>query len=274
KQISLNRYLKSGISKCIITAVENNSIGTLKQQLTAAITHAIKKIERASIANRSLDNDLEYADFNSIHLQQFHSNPEIASLEREQSLLRVALRQKQDELSQIDRRIGVTKSLTRNNAIKSLVSNIMKEFKKLSKEKQVRLVNDKGLLSRNVKNYIKEVVIFYVIEQKQWGVTFSKKQNALDTLSTASDTVILAMNLSSKYVHLATSAAHNASLVEFEICKRERDGLKEQLAKIDTRLQIMYAQQGTQLGFKGGFGDGGFSGGGASGGGSMTRNGW
>ena len=181
---------------------------------------------------------------------------------------------KEDELRTLSRRVSLTKSLTRNDAIKGLVANIIKKFKTLSEEKQVILVSDKALLARNIEKYIRNLIIFYDVEQKQWGVVFKKDNDILDTLSTGSDVVVLAINLSSKYVHLATSATYKAASVHYEICRKERNELKEQLAKIDMQLQIANAKEGNYHGFHGGFGGGRFGGGGAYGNWIDRRNSW
>ncbi len=275
KHSSLKNCLISNISKCMTNAVQQKNMGSLKSKLTISVTNAIKKFESSNKASELFEMDAERFAFNIIPNRYFQdSDPEIERLERERSKLRIHLMTKEDELRNLSRRVSVTKSLTRNDAIKSLVANIIKKFKTLSKEKQLILVNDKALLALNVEKYIKNLIIFYDEEQKQFGVVFKKNYDVLDTLSTGNDIVILAINLSSKYVHLSTSAAYKAASVHYKICRKERNELKEQLSKISMQLQIVYAKQQNGSGFKGFGAGGGFSGGGASGGGSAHGNGW
>lgn len=49
------------------------------------------------------------------------------------------------------------------------------------------------------------------------------------------------------------------------LSRKERDELKEELAKVEMELQIAYAKERNSPGFKGGFGGGHFGGGGAFG---------
>mgnify|MGYP000592637705 CR=1 FL=1 len=87
----------------------------------------------------------------------------------------------------------------------------------------------------------------------------------MDDFSTGKDIVVLAANLSSKYVLTATRAAYKVTRIQLEICIRERDKLKQKLAEINRLLEIEYAKDTQQGGFYKGFGGGGFGGGGAGG---------
>jgi len=257
----------SNISKCIENTISQKDSSKLKTKLTTAVVRAIQKFENRnkgaySIVKQDFTLSLEGVPSTISH----HTTPEIKELEQRRSKLQMQLRIKEEELRNLNRRVSLTKDLTRNDAIRGLVSNIVKKFKTLSKEKQKELVENKGRLARVVENYIKDFIVFYDIEENAWGVAFTKKHDVLDSLSTGKDAVVLAINLSSKYVHLTTSTIYHTTLVHYTICRKERDELKERLAEVNLQLQIAYARIGGRNGFRGGFGNGGrFGGGGASG---------
>lgn len=226
KLLQKQRYLKTNlianISKCLEEAVRKKNIGGLKSKLTTAVVRSIKNFESSTKAFESLQKDNTCLVNDNVITSQLHSsNPEIEALERSRNSLRMQLRTKESEFINLTRRTNVTKELTGNDAIASLVGNIIKKFKTLSEEKQLHLTNDKALLARNVEKYIKETIVFYDTEERQWGITFEKKDAIFENIATGKDVVILAMNLSSKYVHLATSSIYNATRIQHLVQKRK-----------------------------------------------------
>ena len=265
RQQSLKTSLVSNISKCLKAAVKDRNSANLDAKLKSAITRSIRAFEGNVKSSELRVVQKSYFESGFLYIPSFDSaNPEIEKLKKLQSKLRLELEIKEAELKSLNRRASLTKDFTRNDAIKGLVGNIIKKFKTLPEERQRGIVSNEGKLKRIVKNYIQNLVVYYDQEENAWGISF-KKDDVLDNLSTGKDSVILAINLSSKYVHLATSSIYHATKLQHEICRKERDELKSRLTEVNQKLQKAENKDENQIGFRGGFGGGKTGGRGASG---------
>ncbi|CAM3578761.1 hypothetical protein [Zobellia roscoffensis] len=265
KKKSLKNKIVSNISDCLTTAAKKEKTSTVKSKITSSVKGALRKAEDS----KTLDNIVTY-DTDSIltknkidHSFNLISNPEIERLKKEKIAVEHDLWIKENEVKNLIQRESLTKDLTRNDAIKGLVSSIIEKFKKLSKEEQIEFAKNKKKISLRVEDYIERLINVYD-DKGYWGIDYSNSENFLGDLSTVKDIAILSANLS-KYVHLATSGVHNATQLQLKIAIMERDKLKLELAEINRLLEIEYAKNGEQHGFNGGFGGGSFGGGGAKG---------
>ena len=263
KKKSLKSKIVSDISDCLTIAVKKEKTSTVKSEITSSVKNALRKAENL----KSLDYLVTY-DANSILTKNkidltFHliTNPEIERLKKEKTATEHDYWIKENEVKNLTQRENLTKDLTRNDAIKGLVSSIIEKLKKLSKEEQIEFDKNKKKISLRVEEYIERLIDVYD-DEGYWGIDYSNSGSLLGDLSTVKDIAILSANLS-KYVHLATSGVHNATQLQLKIAIMERDKLKLELAEINRLLEIEYAKNGEQHGFSGGFGGGGFGGGGA-----------
>ncbi|MDO6821227.1 hypothetical protein [Zobellia sp. 1_MG-2023] len=263
KKKSLKSKIVSDISDCLTIAVKKEKTSTVKSEITSSVKNALRKAENL----KSLDYLVTY-DTDSILTKNkidltFHliTNPEIERLKKEKTATEHDYWIKEKEVKNLTQRESLTKDLTRNDAIKGLVSSIIEKLKKLSKEEQIEFAKNKKKISLRVEEYIERLIDVYD-DEGYWGIDYSNSGSLLGDLSTVKDIAILSANLS-KYVHLATSGVHNATQLQLKIAIMERDKLKLELAEINRLLEIEYAKNGEQHGFSGGFGGGGFGGGGA-----------
>ncbi|WP_289042296.1 hypothetical protein [uncultured Zobellia sp.] len=263
KKKSLKSKIVSDISDCLTIAVKKEKTSTVKSEITSSVKNALRKAENL----KSLDYLVTY-DTDSILTKNkidltFHliTNPEIERLKKEKTATEHDYWIKEKEVKNLTQRESLTKDLTRNDAIKGLVSSIIEKFKKLSKEEQIEFAKNKKKISLRVEEYIERLIDVYD-DEGYWAIDYSNSGSLLGDLSTVKDIAILSANLS-KYVHLATSGVHNATQLQLKIAIMERDKLKLELAEINRLLEIEYAKNGELHGFSGGFGGGGFGGGGA-----------
>ncbi|WKX77398.1 hypothetical protein [Zobellia laminariae] len=260
---SLKNKIVSNISDCLRTAAKKENNRTIKSQLITSVKSALRKAEnsKSSAMTISYDNDSILTLNKTNHTFILISSPEIEKLKKEKLTIEHELWIKENEVRNLIQRESLTKDLTRNDAIKGLVSNIIEKFNKLSKEEQVEFASNKKKISHGVEDYVEKLIDVYD-EEGYWGIDYANTENLLSDLSTVKDIAVLAANLS-KYVHLATRGAHKATQLKLKIGIMERDKLKLELAEIDRLLEIEYTKNGEQFRFNGGFGGGGFGGGGA-----------
>ncbi|CAZ95041.1 hypothetical protein Q4603_19545 [Zobellia galactanivorans] len=264
KESAFKKKVVADISKCFKASLRNENFDQLESKLKVAIKSTIKKFEDGNKISQTVNFDTEFAiDSNQMSIGQLHpTNPEIERLKQKKSALEFQLKTKEEELRNLNRRTNLAKDLTRNEAIKGLVLNVIQKFKTLSEEQQLELINNKEKLERAVKNYVKNFIVYYDEEEKAWAINF-KKSDVTNAVTTGKDVVVLAANLSSKYVNIATNAIHKATLAQYEICKKERNELKSKLEDVNEELEREYDKMGKRPRFTGGFGGGRFGGGGS-----------